>query len=130
VETAGGWRRPRRWRPAGRARRRGRPGRGLGRRAAQIKAAAASTTQANVLQSTGFLTRTPLWYYPLAEAKHHGGQRLGPVGSIILAEVLIGLVRRSDDSILRTPGWTPTLPAATPGRFELADLLRFAKVLP
>ena len=31
---------------------------------------------------------------------------------------------------LRTPGWTPTLPAATPGRFELADLLRFAKVLP
>ena len=97
--------------------------------AAQLKAAAASTTQAGVLQSTGFLTRTPLWYYLLAEAKHHGGQRLGPVGSTIVAEVLIGLVRRSDDSILRTPGWTPTLPAATPGRFELADLLRFAKVL-
>jgi hypothetical protein len=98
--------------------------------ATQLKAAAASTTQAGVLQSTGFLTRTPLWYYLLAEAKHHGGQRLGPVGSTIVAEVLIGLVRRSDDSILRTPGWTPTLPAATPGRFELADLLRFAKVLP
>jgi hypothetical protein len=97
--------------------------------AAQLKAAAASTTQAGVLQSTGFLTRTPLWYYLLAEAKHHGGQRLGPVGSTIVAEVLIGLVRRSDDSILRTPGWTPTLPAATAGRFELADLLRFAKVL-
>jgi hypothetical protein len=98
--------------------------------AAQLKAAAASTTQAGVLQSTGFLTRTPLWYYLLAEAKHHGGQRLGPVGSTIVAEVLIGLVRRSDDSILRTPGWTPTLPSATPGRVELADLLRFAKVLP
>jgi hypothetical protein len=97
--------------------------------AAQLKAAAASTTQASVLQNTGFLTRTPLWYYLLAEAKHHGGQHLGPVGSTIVAEVLIGLVRRSDDSILRTPGWTPTLPAATPGRFELADLLRFAKVL-
>jgi hypothetical protein len=96
---------------------------------AQLTAAAASTTQASVLQTTGFLTRTPLWYYLLAEAKHHGGQRLGPVGSTIVAEVLIGLVRRSDDSILRTPGWTPTLPA-TPGRFELADLLRFAKVLP
>lgn len=53
-----------------------------------------------------------------------------PVGSTIVAEVLIGLVRRSDDSIRRTAGWTPTLPAATPGRFELADLLRFAKVLP
>jgi hypothetical protein len=98
--------------------------------ATQLKAAAASTTQAGVLQSTGFLTRTPLWYYLLAEAKHHGGQRLGPVGSTIVAEVLIGLVRRSDHSILRTPGWAPTLPAATPGRFELADLLRFAKVLP
>jgi hypothetical protein len=98
--------------------------------ATQLKAAAASTTQASVLQNTGFLTRTPLWYYLLAEAKHHGGQRLGPVGSTIVGEVLIGLVRRSDDSILRTAGWTPTLPAATPGRFELADLLRFAKVLP
>jgi hypothetical protein len=98
--------------------------------AAQLKAAAASTTQASVLQSTGFLTRTPLWYYLLAEAKHHGGQHLGPVGSTIVAEVLIGLVRRSDDSILRTPGWTPSLPATTPGDFELADLLRFAKVLP
>jgi hypothetical protein len=53
-----------------------------------------------------------------------------PVGSTIVAEVLIGLVRRSDDSILGTAGWTPTLPADTPGRFELADLLRFAKVLP
>jgi hypothetical protein len=97
--------------------------------AAELEAAAASTTQAGVLQRTGFLTRTPLWYYLLAEAKHHGGLRLGPVGSTIVAEVLIGLVRRSDDSILRTPGWTPTLPAATPGRFELADLLRFARVL-
>jgi hypothetical protein len=46
-----------------------------------------------------------------------------------VAEVLIGLVRRSQDSILRTPGWTPSLPAAHPGRFELADLLRFARVL-
>jgi hypothetical protein len=98
--------------------------------ATQLKTAAASTTQASVLQNAGFLTRTPLWYYLLAEAKHHGGQRLGPVGSTIVAEVLIGLARRSDDSILRTPGWTPTLPAATPGRFELADLLRFARVLP
>jgi Animal haem peroxidase len=98
--------------------------------ATQLKTAAASTTQASVLQNTGFLIRTPLWYYLLAEAKHQGGQRLGPVGSTIVAEVLIGLVRRSDDSILRTPGWIPTLPAATPGRFELADLLRFAKVLP
>jgi nucleoid-associated protein YgaU len=97
--------------------------------ASQLEAAAASPQQAQVLRSARFLERTPLWYYLLAEAKHHGGQRLGPVGSTLVAEVLIGLVRRSDDSILRSPGWVPSLPSAQPGRFELADLLRFAKVV-
>ena len=96
---------------------------------AELEAAAASERQANVLKTSGFLERTPLWYYLLAEARHHGGQRLGPVGSTLVAEVLVGLVRRSDDSILATPGWVPSLPSAKPGRFELADLLRFAKVV-
>jgi nucleoid-associated protein YgaU len=99
-----------------------------------IKAAAASEEQARTLNSSGFLSRTPLWFYLLAEAKHRGpsggkGQRLGKVGSTIVAEVLIGLARRSQDSILTTPGWKPTIPAAHSGRFELADLLRFAGVL-
>ena len=100
--------------------------------AQQLEAAAANPQQAQALGAGGFLGRTPLWYYLLAEAKHPDGgdgQRLGPVGSTIVAEVLIGLVRRSQDSILRTPGWTPSLPSAHPGRFELADLLRFARVL-
>jgi nucleoid-associated protein YgaU len=97
--------------------------------AAQLEAAAASERQAHVLRGSGFLERTPLWYYLLAEAKHHGGVRLGPVGSTLVAEVLVGLVRRSEDSILAAPGWVPSLPSATPGRFELADLLRFAKVV-
>jgi hypothetical protein len=44
------------------------------------------------------LQRTPLWYYILAEAAVLGGsQHLGPVGSTIVAEVLVGLVRRSPD---------------------------------
>jgi hypothetical protein len=101
-------------------------------KAREIEAAVASPQQAKVLRDAGFLTRTPLWYYLLAEAKHPDGgdgQRLGPVGSTIVAEVLIGLVRRSQDSILRSPGWNPSLPAAHRGRFELADLLRFARVL-
>jgi LysM repeat protein len=91
---------------------------------------AVGTDQAQALEDGGFLDRTPLWFYVLAESAHHGGQRLGPVGSTIIAEVLIGLVRRSEDSILRAPGWTPSLPSVRPGHFELADLLRFAKVLP
>jgi nucleoid-associated protein YgaU len=95
----------------------------------ELEAAAASTRQAKVLRDSEFLQRTPLWYYLLAEARHDGGQRLGPVGGTLVAEVLVGLVRRSEDSILRSPGWVPSLPAAKPGRFDLADLLRFAKVV-
>jgi nucleoid-associated protein YgaU len=95
--------------------------------AAQLRETAISADQRAKLEP--FVRRTPLWYYILAEAKHHGGQRLGPVGGTIVAEVLVGLVRRSEDSILNQPGWRPSLPSATPGTFQLADLLRFAGVL-
>ena len=92
---------------------------------------AANDAQVQVLQDDEFLQRkTPLWYYILAEADSlEGGQRLGPVGSTIVAEVLVGLVRRSEGSILRTEGWQPTLPSSQPGAFTLTDLLRFARVL-
>jgi len=43
--------------------------------------------------------------------------------------VLVGLIRRSEGSILRTANWQPTLPSAQPGTFTLTDLLRFARVL-
>jgi hypothetical protein len=85
--------------------------------------------QAKALEDGRFLERTPLWYYLLAEAKHHhDGDRLGPVASRIVAEVLVGLVQRSEHSILRDPDWKPTMPQANPQVFVLADLLRFAKV--
>ena len=92
---------------------------------------AASEEQVQVLQDAEFLQRkTPLWYYILAEATALGnGQRLGPVGSTIVAEVLVGLVRRSEGSILRTDSWQPTLPSAQAGTFTLTDLLKFARVL-
>jgi hypothetical protein len=84
-----------------------------------------------VLDNAGFVDRTPLWYYVLAEAAARGnGERLGPVGSRIVAEVLISLVERSDDSILKGgPPFKPSLPSATPGTFILSDLLRHAGVL-
>ncbi len=98
--------------------------------ASQVEAAAASPAQVSALRAGGFSDRTPLWYYILAEAKHGGGEHLGPVGSTIVAEVLIGLARRSKQSILTDRSWAgPTLPSARPGTFELADLLRFAGVL-
>jgi len=96
----------------------------------QIKAGAANEEQVQVLKKAGFLKRTPLWYYILVEAATLAeGQHLGPVGSTIAAEVLIGLVRRSEDNILRQPGWAPSLPSAQPGTFTLSDLLALAGVL-
>ena len=67
---------------------------------------------------------TPLWFYVLKEAEHRGGgDRLGPVGGRIVAEVLIGLLRADPASYLSlAPDWQPDLPAAGPG-FGLADLL-------
>jgi hypothetical protein len=70
---------------------------------------------------------TPLWFYLLKEAEHRGGgDRLGPVGGRIVAEVLIGLLRADAASYLSLePDWEPTLPAAGPG-YGLADLITFA----
>ncbi|NUP47234.1 MAG: peroxidase, partial [Catenulispora sp.] len=70
---------------------------------------------------------TPLWFYILKEAQHRGdGDRLGPVGGRIVAEVLIGLLRADPAGYpAREPWWTPTLPAAGPV-FGLADLLVFS----
>ena len=98
--------------------------------ASTVEAPEGGERQVDVVREAGFSQRTPLWYYILAEAAVMAdGQRLGSVGSAIVAEVLIGLIRRSDDSILRTKDWTPTLPSAEKDTFRLADLLRFAGVL-
>jgi hypothetical protein len=84
--------------------------------------------QKSILEQTSFLERTPLWFYILAEAAYYSrGYHLGPVGSTIVAEVLIEVLRSSSDSILCDPGWRPTL-GRTPGKFELEDLLRLAGV--
>ena len=79
-----------------------------------------------VAAQKGFDTATPLWYYILKEAQVRGnGERLGPVGARIIAEVFVGLVQGDEDSFLSQPGWKPTLPAKTPGTFLMTDLLQF-----
>lgn len=91
-----------------------------------IEGSAANQTQQDVLRASGLSKNTPLWFYILAEAAHfQKGQRLGPVGSTLVAGSLIALIRRSPGSILSLPGWTPTLGAT----FALPDLLRLAGVL-
>jgi hypothetical protein len=84
-----------------------------------------------VLSASGglLLKKTPLWYYVLREAMvRHGGDQLGPVGGRIVAETFVRLLKRDDTSFLNVAGFVPTLPAATPGTFTVADLLHFAGV--
>ena len=46
-----------------------------------------------VAKKHGLHEQTPLWYYILKEAEQRGGgERLGPVGATIVAEVFVGLV--------------------------------------
>jgi hypothetical protein len=76
------------------------------------------------LTSAGWTGETPLWLYVLLEAELRGeGERLGPVGGRIVAEVLIGIID-ADPASYRSlaPGWAPPLPARGE-RFGLTDML-------
>jgi hypothetical protein len=61
------------------------------------------------LRAAGWQGDTPLWYYVLREADvETSGNRLGPVGGRIVAEVMIGLLDR-DPASVRSAGsdWRP-----------------------
>jgi hypothetical protein len=78
----------------------------------------------------GWGGEAPLWYYILKEAElpPYNGERLGPVGGRIMAEVLVGLLQRDPNSYLYLdPSWKPAAPIASEtGKFAFADLLKFA----
>ena len=49
------------------------------------------------------------------------------MGGRLVGEVLVGIVNADGESYRAVdPGWRPTLPAAGPGWFGLADLLAFS----
>lgn len=76
-----------------------------------------------------FDLESPLWYYILKEAQvQHGGQRLGKVGSRIVAEVFLAIMRADTSSFyMRRGSWEfePVIPHATAGKFTMVDLLNF-----
>lgn len=84
-------------------------------------------TDGAVAAKHGLHKKTPLWYYVLKEAEHfHKGERLGPMGSTLVAETFLGLVHGDHESFLwLRSNWVPELPSETPGHFTMADLLRF-----
>ena len=81
-----------------------------------------------VARANGLDASTPLWYYILKEAQiKEGGNRLGAVGSRIVAEVFVGLLELDPLSFISLqPDWSPTLPSKVPGQFTMADMLRFS----
>lgn len=53
------------------------------------------------------LKYTPLWFYILKEAEVlESGNRLGPLGSRLVVETIVGLLRNSEQSVLSL-NWTP-----------------------
>jgi hypothetical protein len=77
-----------------------------------------------------FAGKTPLWYYILRESSVVAkGKHLGPIGGRIVAEVIVGLLWYDAHSFLRRdPNWMPAFAADdTPWKFEMADLVRFAR---
>lgn len=100
--------------------------------AARLGVPALSAAQMPELASYGLDTSTPLWYYVLKEAEvMENGLHLGPVGGHIVGKVFTDLLKADATSyVASNPGWTPTLPSATPGDFRITDLLKFAGVVP
>lgn len=77
-----------------------------------------------------FLDNTPLWYYILVEAQILGTQHLGPVGSRIVAEVVIGMIQGDKTSYLNhDPNWMPDKIKNNPNsKFTMQDLLGMADI--
>jgi hypothetical protein len=87
----------------------------------------------DALDKGGFVDRTPLWFYVLRESEvRTGGNALGPLGSRIVAETIIGQIRRDPRSYLNQSSWTPAAGVRLPDGTavtSIAAFLRFAGVL-
>ena len=95
-----------------------------------MRAPVLSNATLGLSNDPGWKGEAPLWFYILKEAElpPHNGERLGPVGGRIMAEVLVGLLQRDPNSYLYLdPAWKPAPPIApTTGQFTFVDLLKYA----
>ena len=87
----------------------------------------ATGSHRDVLIEYGFHEDTPLWYYILKEAEILGkGRRLGPIGSRIVAKVVVDALRADPNSYVSvSPDWKPILDGEPAGTIQ--SLLPFIK---
>jgi hypothetical protein len=80
-----------------------------------------------MLLKYSFQQDTPLWYYVLKEAEIRGsGDKLGPVGSRIVADVIVATLTADPNSyVSMDPKWKATIKGIPPGR--LGNILHFVK---
>lgn len=90
---------------------------------------------ADLLADGDFVDETPLWFYILKEAEVKGkANRLGPLGSFLVARTFLGLLKSDPNSYLNAEGgaWSPKdgiVDRRRPDGFKkIMDLLRFARV--
>lgn len=91
---------------------------------------------ADVLTSSYLDRRTPLWYYLLREAAvQQGGQRLGELGSRLVCETIIGMLKGDPNSYLNNrhdkdvkDDGIDVKPGAGGKIKSLVDILNFAQV--
>ncbi|MGY1659885.1 heme peroxidase family protein [Geodermatophilus sp. SYSU D00705] len=83
------------------------------------------------LTEPGWGGKAPLWFYILKESELLGGNRLGPVGATIVAEVILGLLACDPTSYFNAkPTYTPSA-GPTMGHFILrADAIDPRAVVP
>lgn len=91
------------------------------------------------LEAADLTEATPLWFYVLKEAEQRGdgGRHLGPLGSRLVAETLIGLIHADEDSYWHAAGtdadgrWRPEDGAQPEGEpiKDMPSMLRAAGLL-
>lgn len=89
-----------------------------------VLTAAVPASAAQAFADAGFDTRTPLWFYLLAEAGDPAGANglhLGATGSRIVAETFWNLAKHASDSVIDTP---PSAADIATGEFSLRGIVK------
>ena len=85
------------------------------------------------LVEPGWNDEAPLWFYILKESERapSSGKRLGPVGGRIVAEVMLGILDKDENSYVNhSAPWKPVKPiASAAGKFGMHDLIRFGDTI-